>query len=108
MWCKEGRICRRVLGCSFFLKSNLSVSLQQRMIFSRVCAALVLLLLTVRCVALEETQSKGCVCGYPGIPGDPGHNGTPGRDGRDGLRGEKGDRGWSIKTITTALLYIYM
>ncbi|KAK2859465.1 hypothetical protein Q5P01_004085 [Channa striata] len=47
----------------------------------------------VRCVTLEEAQSKGCVCGYPGIPGDPGHNGTPGRDGRDGLRGDKGDRG---------------
>lgn len=54
---------------------------------------LLLLLLAVRCAALEETQSKGCVCGYPGIPGDPGHNGTPGRDGRDGLRGDKGDRG---------------
>ncbi|CAB1454417.1 unnamed protein product [Pleuronectes platessa] len=55
--------------------------------------ALVLLLLVVWCAALEEAQTKGCVCGYPGIPGDPGHNGTPGRDGRDGLSGEKGDRG---------------
>lgn len=44
-------------------------------------------------MAVEEGQTKGCVCGYPGIPGDPGHNGTPGRDGRDGLRGEKGDQG---------------
>lgn len=56
-------------------------------------AILLLLLLEARCVAQEETQTKGCVCGYPGIPGDPGHNGTPGRDGRDGMRGEKGDRG---------------
>lgn len=52
-----------------------------------------LLLLAVKCVSQEETRSKGCVCGYPGIPGDPGHNGTPGRDGRDGLRGDKGDQG---------------
>ncbi|XP_017262071.1 complement C1q and tumor necrosis factor-related protein 9A [Kryptolebias marmoratus] len=54
---------------------------------------LLLLLLAVRCVAEESTQTKGCVCGYPGIPGDPGHNGAPGRDGRDGLTGDKGDRG---------------
>lgn len=54
---------------------------------------LLLLLLVVRCVSQEQIQTKGCVCGYPGIPGDPGHNGAPGRDGRDGLRGEKGDRG---------------
>lgn len=54
---------------------------------------LLLLLLAVRCVAQDETQNKGCVCGYPGIPGDPGHNGAPGRDGRDGLRGDKGDQG---------------
>uniref|UniRef100_A0A8D3CHQ4 C1q and TNF related 9 n=1 Tax=Scophthalmus maximus TaxID=52904 RepID=A0A8D3CHQ4_SCOMX len=55
--------------------------------------ALLLLLLVVRGVAQEEAQTKGCVCGYPGIPGDPGHNGTPGRDGRDGIRGEKGELG---------------
>lgn len=59
----------------------------------RFIVTLLLLLMVVRCVALEETQSKGCVCGYPGIPGDPGHNGTPGRDGRDGFQGDKGDRG---------------
>lgn len=56
-------------------------------------ATLLLLLLAAWCVAQEETQTKGCVYGYPGIPGDPGHNGTPGRDGRDGIRGEKGDHG---------------
>lgn len=59
----------------------------------RFTVALLLLLLVVRGVAQEEAQTKGCVCGYPGIPGDPGHNGTPGRDGRDGIRGEKGDKG---------------
>uniref|UniRef100_A0A665UQU2 C1q and TNF related 9 n=1 Tax=Echeneis naucrates TaxID=173247 RepID=A0A665UQU2_ECHNA len=56
-------------------------------------ATLLLLLLVVWSVAQEQSQAKGCVCGYPGIPGDPGHNGTPGRDGRDGIGGEKGDRG---------------
>ncbi len=59
----------------------------------RFMVTVLLLLLTVRCVAQEETPNKGCVCGYPGIPGDPGHNGSPGRDGRDGHRGDKGDRG---------------
>lgn len=59
----------------------------------RLIHALLLLLLMVRCVAQEETPTKGCVCGHPGIPGDPGHNGAPGRDGRDGLRGDKGDQG---------------
>uniref|UniRef100_A0A672ZRY2 Complement C1q and tumor necrosis factor-related protein 9A-like n=1 Tax=Sphaeramia orbicularis TaxID=375764 RepID=A0A672ZRY2_9TELE len=63
------------------------------MLHFRFGVTLLLLLLVVRCVAEEETQTKGCVCGYPGIPGDPGHNGSPGRDGRDGLRGDKGDLG---------------
>lgn len=54
---------------------------------------LLLLLLAFRGFTEQETQSKGCVCGHPGIPGDPGHNGMPGRDGRDGLRGDKGDHG---------------
>ncbi|KAM9839646.1 complement C1q and tumor necrosis factor-related protein 9A [Aulostomus maculatus] len=63
------------------------------MLQRRIRVALLLLLLAVRCVAQDSTQTKGCVCGHPGIPGDPGHNGMPGRDGRDGLRGEKGDRG---------------
>uniref|UniRef100_A0A3Q3KGX6 C1q and TNF related 9 n=1 Tax=Mastacembelus armatus TaxID=205130 RepID=A0A3Q3KGX6_9TELE len=53
----------------------------------------VAILLVVRCVAQDETQNKGCVCGYPGIPGDPGHNGSPGRDGRDGHKGDKGIQG---------------
>ena len=55
--------------------------------------SLLLLLLAVRCVALEEPKKNECVGGHPGIPGDPGHNGMPGRDGRDGFRGDKGDRG---------------
>uniref|UniRef100_A0A8C6WMU6 C1q and TNF related 9 n=1 Tax=Neogobius melanostomus TaxID=47308 RepID=A0A8C6WMU6_9GOBI len=63
------------------------------MLFLRVCAAFLLASFAVRGVAQEETQSKGCICGHPGIPGDPGHNGTPGRDGRDGFMGEKGDKG---------------
>lgn len=63
------------------------------MLWMRFRVTLLLVLLAVRCVAQELTQSKGCVCGHPGIPGDPGHNGTPGRDGRDGLKGDKGDRG---------------
>uniref|UniRef100_A0A667XCD6 C1q and TNF related 9 n=1 Tax=Myripristis murdjan TaxID=586833 RepID=A0A667XCD6_9TELE len=63
------------------------------MLQMRLTVTLLLLLLVIRCVAQEEGQSKGCVCGYPGIPGDPGHNGMPGRDGRDGLTGEKGDQG---------------
>lgn len=63
------------------------------MLQMRLTVTLLLLLLVIRCVAQEEGQSKGCVCGYPGIPGDPGHNGMPGRDGRDGFTGEKGDQG---------------
>ncbi|XP_004081095.1 complement C1q and tumor necrosis factor-related protein 9A-like [Oryzias latipes] len=59
----------------------------------KLSVVLLLLLFAVRCVAEETTQTKGCVCGYPGIPGDPGHNGVPGRDGRDGLQGDKGDKG---------------
>nr|XP_057915812.1 complement C1q and tumor necrosis factor-related protein 9A [Doryrhamphus excisus] len=59
----------------------------------RLALTLLLLLLGVRCVAQELAETKGCVCGHPGIPGDPGHNGAPGRDGRDGLRGDKGDAG---------------
>lgn len=68
---------------------------------------LLLVLLTVRCVAEEQTQTKGCACGFPGIPGDPGHNGVPGRDGRDGLRGDKGDRGKNslISLELTLLLF---
>uniref|UniRef100_A0A8C6TFF6 C1q and TNF related 9 n=1 Tax=Neogobius melanostomus TaxID=47308 RepID=A0A8C6TFF6_9GOBI len=66
---------------------------EDKMLFLRVCAAFLLASFAVRGVAQEETQSKGCICGHPGIPGDPGHNGTPGRDGRDGFMGEKGDKG---------------
>lgn len=68
---------------------------------------LLLVLLAVRCVAEEPTQTKGCVCGFPGIPGDPGHNGVPGRDGRDGLRGDKGDHGKNnfISLVLTLLLF---
>lgn len=74
------------------------------MLKTRFRIALLLLVLAFRCVAQQETQSKGCVCGYPGIPGDPGHNGMPGRDGRDGLRGDKGDRG----KFTRETLFIYL
>ncbi|XP_033842200.1 complement C1q and tumor necrosis factor-related protein 9A [Periophthalmus magnuspinnatus] len=67
--------------------------MESKLLYLRVCATLVLVLFAVRGVAQEEMQSKGCICGYPGIPGDPGHNGMPGRDGREGLTGEKGDKG---------------
>ncbi|XP_055006834.1 complement C1q and tumor necrosis factor-related protein 9A isoform X2 [Boleophthalmus pectinirostris] len=66
--------------------------MESKLLYLRVYATLVLLF-AVRGVAQDEIQSKGCICGYPGIPGDPGHNGMPGRDGRDGLTGEKGDKG---------------
>lgn len=74
------------------------------MLQTRFRIALLLLVLAFRCVAQQETQSKGCVCGYPGIPGDPGNNGMPGRDGRDGLQGDKGDRG----KFTRETLFIYL
>ncbi|CDQ84585.1 complement C1q and tumor necrosis factor-related protein 9A [Oncorhynchus mykiss] len=63
------------------------------MVWIKLRVSLLLLLLAVRCVALEEPKKNECVGGHPGIPGDPGHNGMPGRDGRDGFRGDKGDRG---------------
>lgn len=65
----------------------------KKMLQSRISITILLLLLAVRCVAQQDAQTKGCLCGHPGIPGDPGHNGMPGRDGRDGLRGDKGDQG---------------
>uniref|UniRef100_A0A672ZUC9 Complement C1q and tumor necrosis factor-related protein 9A-like n=1 Tax=Sphaeramia orbicularis TaxID=375764 RepID=A0A672ZUC9_9TELE len=49
--------------------------------------------LSLLCVAEEETQTKGCVCGYPGIPGDPGHNGSPGIQGPLGPPGRPGNKG---------------
>ena len=77
------------------------------MLCLRVCTALVIILLAVRAVAQEETQSKGCICGYPGIPGDPGHNGMPGRDGRDGHGGEKGEKGKILSCINVALFVFF-
>lgn len=77
------------------------------MLQTRFTFALLLLLLAFRCVAQEEAQSKGCVCGHPGIPGDPGHNGMPGRDGRDGLRGEKGDKGEDKSLCRTYFAYVF-
>ena len=73
-----------------------AMSASRRALQGRLCLTLFLLLLVARCVAQEDTSTKGC--GYPGIPGDPGHNGMPGRDGRDGLRGDKGDRGTAGET----------
>uniref|UniRef100_A0A8C6TCE9 C1q and TNF related 9 n=1 Tax=Neogobius melanostomus TaxID=47308 RepID=A0A8C6TCE9_9GOBI len=64
------------------------------------CAAFLLASFAVRGVAQEETQSKGCICGHPGIPGDPGgdngERGPPGKMGPQGVQGPiglKGDQG---------------
>lgn len=79
---RERNVCPTLILCAVIA-----------MLQIRCIRTLLLLLWMARCVAQEQTQAKGCVCGHPGIPGDPGHNGVPGRDGRDGLRGDKGDHG---------------